>query len=39
MALAERVDVEEGECLVGLQDLEAGDLAWHGWDEVSKSDR
>ena len=39
VALAKRVDVEEGESLVGFQDLEARDVAWCGWDEVSKSAR
>ena len=28
MGLAEGVDVEEGERLLGLDELEAGDLAW-----------
>jgi len=36
VSLAEGVDVEESECLVGFQELEAGDLAWAGWSMVSQ---
>ena len=40
VALAEGVDVEESECLVGFEDLEAGDLAWCGWTRsASQIDR
>jgi hypothetical protein len=33
MALAQRVDIEEGECLLALEELHGGDLPYDIWSE------